>query len=108
FEVRPTEVVSAMPAIAIHFFVGGVSNIVDEQSVRARLDRESEWIAQSQIPDQPVVSGRGVVKGIVGWDRAVGIDADDLAKEIVGALRDRAAHVVADRDIDLAIFTEMD
>src|SRR5262249_27122085 len=51
--------------------------------------------------------GRGVVERVVGWDRSIGIDAEDLAEQAGHALRNRASNVVADGDIQLAVLPKV-
>ena len=53
----------------------------------------------------PVV---GVEERVVGGDRAVGIDPEDLAEQVVQGLGVGAVGVLADADVELAVGSEVD
>src|ERR1700686_4886931 len=91
----------------VNFFPRTLTYVVDEQTTRARLKRESERIAQAQRPNF-LASSRSVEEWIVGRDRAVRIDAQNLSQEIGERLRVGAVGVLADRDIQLAVRAKVD
>ncbi len=53
-------------------------------------------------------AGRRAVERVVGRDRAVGVDAQDLAEPVRERLRVGAVRVVADGDVELAVRPEVD
>src|SRR6185503_20029887 len=65
-------------------------------------------IAQTERPDGAIVSGRRVEKWIVGRDRSVGIDAQDLAEHVGESLRVCRGGVFAGRYVELAVWSKMD
>ena len=100
FGCRPA-VVRTGDAI-VDFFIGRLADIVNEEAARAWLKRKGERVAEAKRPDRAIVSGRAVVKGVVGRDGAVGIDAQHLPEQIRKSLRVCAVGVLPNADVELA------
>ncbi len=84
------------------------ADVVDERPTGCGLHRERKRIAKAQEPDRFVDSGCGRVERVVGGDGSVGIDPQHLALQRRHVLGVRAVLVVADRDVELAVGTEVD
>ena len=72
-----------------------------------RLERERERVAQPERPDRPVLAGRGCEERVVGRDRAVGVDAQDLAEQVRQRLRVAPFAFSPTRDVQLAVGPEV-
>ncbi len=105
FAVGPTIVGAGLSHVDL--FPGVLANVVDEHSTRAGLKREGVGIAQAQRPDRPVVAGRGIEEGIVGWNRTVCVDAKNLAEQVTQRLRVRCIGVLAHREVELAVWPKV-
>ena len=73
----------------------------------AGLEGEGEGVAQAEGPDGAVVAGGLVEERVVGGDRAVRVDAQDLAEEVGQRLGVGAVGVLADGDVELAVGAEV-
>ena len=102
----PAVVCSRDPLVDL--FPGVHTDIVDVVEASAGLDSGREWVPQPDRPDCPIDARRLAVKRVVRWDRAVGVDPEDLAQRSVQRLRVRRMFVLADADVELAIGTELE
>ena len=84
------------------------AHVVRPDPTRARLHRERERVAAPQRPDRPVLAGRPVHERVVGRDRAVRVEAEDLAEERVEPLGRCLGRLLAERDVQLAVGPEVD
>src|SRR5687768_14781180 len=71
------------------------------------MHAEGERIAQAEGPDGAVVAGGGVVKRIIRGDGAVPVDPQHLAEAVGERLRVRGDGVLADGDVELPVFAEV-
>ena len=76
-------------------------------SARGRLDGEGERIPQSKRPDRAIFALGVHEERIIGRDRAVGVDPQQLPLERVHPLRGPADGLLAEGDIELAVLAEM-
>ena len=106
FRVGPA-VVGAGDAV-VDLLPGVLADVVDEHPAGAGLEGEGERVAQAERPDRAVRACCGVEERIDGGDRAVGVDAEDLAETVVECLRVRPVRVLADGDEELAVGAEVE
>ena len=110
FDVRPAVVCA--PRADVHFLDRGrvivAADVADDQPTRRRVVIGAEGIAQPERPYGVVIGPGAVVERIVGRDRAVRVDAQDLAARIGEILRGAGVEVLAGREVDLAIVAEID
>ena len=106
FAVGPAEI--APRDALVDLLEGCFADVVDVHQARARLDVKRVGIAQTVRPDGPVDAGCLVQERVVRRDRAVGVDAEDLAERVRQRLRVAERLVVADGDVELSVGAELE
>ena len=81
-------------------------DVVDVHATGAGLETEGERIAQAVRPDRLRKPGLRAVERVVGRNRAVVVETQDLAEDRSEVLRVGGRAVLADRRIELAVRTE--
>src|SRR5262249_4780010 len=84
------------------------ADIVDKHSAAGGPDSECERIAQPQGPNRLVLASRVANEWVVGWDGAVGIEAQDFPLKRIEALRRCFGRLLADTDVKFAVATEVE
>ena len=84
------------------------ADVADEQPARRRVVVGAVGIAQPERPDRVDVRAGAVVERVVGRDRPVRVDAEDLPARARQILRRAALEVLAGREVELPVVAEHD
>jgi hypothetical protein len=84
-----------------------VAHVAAIQLPGGAVELEAPRVSESIRPDRLELAGLAHER-VVGWDRAVLVDAEDLPVGIAQILGVRPLSVVADREVQLAVWSEAD